>query len=305
MKNLIFVCVSMLVLFSCQEQPKKIPATTAVVSDSAAIVDVIHGFYHWYDLNVQDTTKQIDFTKTVGKHYALDMPMLDKYLANIKSSGLVSSELLDTDRAYYKMCEKIWQKEEAEGPPTGMDADKYFCAQDWDINFWTKSPVRIKSIGNDRAAATLYGTMGGSPQEQNFELKKENGKWLLSKIECDMGVNASTASTPEQEMVNQLAAFYSGSLPCADCDGIQTLLTLNADEKRTYTLEEEYKGKKNKTVDSKGTWSVNGDIVTLKGESGITKYQVTAAGLISLNADGSKRDAKAAKKYLLKKTMGE
>ncbi len=102
-----------------------------------------------------------------------------------------------------------------------------------------------------------------------------------------------------------MAAFYSGTLPCKDCDGIVTILTLNADEKRTFSLEEEYKGKKGKAVESNGTWTVDGDIVTLTGKSGNSKYQVTGEGLISLNADGSKRDAKSAKKYLLKKTQGE
>jgi hypothetical protein len=27
------------------------------------------------------------------------------------------------------------------------------------------------------------------PKEQNFELVKENNKWLLSEIECDMGID--------------------------------------------------------------------------------------------------------------------
>ena len=46
-------------------------------------------------------------------------------------------------------------------------------------------------------------------------------------------------------------------------------------------------------------------IVTLNQKSGTSKYQITNDGLVSLNADGSKRDAKSAPKYLLKKVMGE
>lgn len=302
MKNLIFACLFVSLFFACKETPKD--ATTeasAASADSTAIADAIHGFYKWYGPSPKDAA----YVKEVNKHYVLDLPELDKYLANIKSSGFVSTELLDNSMAYFKTCEKLWQNEEAEGAPTGLDADIYFCAQDWDLNFWTTSPVRINSLANDRAAVTLNGMDGGSPHEQNFELKKENGKWLLTKIECDMGIGEAAPASAEQALVEQMAAFYTGSLPCPDCDGIETMLTLNADEKRTFTLEENYKGKKPKTVETSGTWTVAGEVVTLNGKAGATKYQVTAEGLVSLNADGSKRDAASAKKYLLKKVQGE
>jgi len=305
MKKLVIFFLSTFFLSSCQEGTKKTPEPTAVASDSSAIADMIHGFYQWYDPYVRDEAKSIDFVTIVNNHYALDQPLLEKYLANINASGFVSSEFLDNEMAFYKACEKLWLNEEAEGPPNGMDANRYFCAQDWDLDFWTKSPVRIKSIGDDKVAAILYGDMGGGPLEHNFELKKENGKWLLSKIECYMGISDPASEIPSQAMAEKLAAFYTGTLPCSDCDRITTVLTLNADEKRTFTLEEEYKGKKNKKVESKGTWAVAGDVVTLNLESGNYKYQVTEDGLISLNADGTKRDSKSAERYLLKKIMGE
>ena len=132
MKNLAFVCFSMLVFFSCQDGNKKTPETSDVATDSVAIAGVIHGFYQWYDKSIQTGTEVVNFTKTVNNHYALDLPLLEKYLANIKSSGFISAEFLDNERAFYKSCEKIWQKEEADGPPAGMDADKYeFCHTDW------------------------------------------------------------------------------------------------------------------------------------------------------------------------------
>jgi len=305
MKKLTLFCFSISVLFSCQDGTQKVPAADAVTTDSTEIADAIHKFYQWYDAYVHDDAKRVNFIKVENAHYALDMPFLEKHLANIKASGFVGSELLDNDMAYYKTCEELWSKEEGEGQPAGMDADKYFCAQDWDLNFWTQSPIRIKSIGNDKVAATMYSTQPESPLERNFELKKENGKWLLTKIECDMGIGESDAEAAAQAMVENLAAFYTGTLPCPDCDEIVTSLTLNADETRTFTLEEEYKGKKNKKVESNGTWTVAGDMVTLNHKSGMHKYQVTDDGLISLNANGTKRDSKSSEKYLLKRVMGE
>lgn len=191
MKKTILFILPFFLFVACTEVPKNAPATasttttTPALSDSAAIADVIHGFYKWYDRFSQDSTKSFNFTNDKGKHLTLDMPKLEKYLAEFKATGFISAEFVENDIAFYKKCEKIWQTEEKDGIPTGMDADKYFCAQDWEIDFWTKSPVRIKPLGTDKVAATMYGTEGGGKKEHNFELKKENGKWLLSKIECE------------------------------------------------------------------------------------------------------------------------
>jgi uncharacterized lipoprotein NlpE involved in copper resistance len=129
----------------------------------------------------------------------------------------------------------------------------------------------------------------------------------VSKAAAEVSKPNAARSAPmsEAKLVDELAAFYTGNLPCRDCEGIQTLLTLNADLKRTFTLEEEYKGKKPKVVESQGTWTVAGEIVTLKQASGSQTYQITQAGLISLNPNGTKRDAASASKYLLRKVMGE
>jgi uncharacterized lipoprotein NlpE involved in copper resistance len=119
---------------------------------------------------------------------------------------------------------------------------------------------------------------------------------------ADTTVAPNTASSPQEAVIMELAAFYNGLLPCPDCDGIQTMLTLNADEQQSFTLSEEYKGKKPKTVETNGTWSVMGNIVTLTSKNGSVKYQVNPDGLVALKPDGSPMDAS---KYLLKKVQGE
>ena len=89
---------------------------------------------------------------------------------------------------YYEKCEKLWQNEEIGDVPSGMDVDKILCAQDGDITFWTKSPVRIVNTDGTHAKATLYASDANGDLERSYELKKENGKWLLSKIVCDTGI---------------------------------------------------------------------------------------------------------------------
>ena len=302
MKNFFLFCFALSTLMSCNEAPKSAPVASNAVSDSTAIAFAVHGFYQWYNTFYKDNAKNVDFTDDKGKHLKLNQTKLEAYYAHFKASGTVSSDFVTKELAYYKNCETLWQTEEKGDQASCFEADRYYCSQDEpDAEFYTKAPISIKSITNNTASASFAGTAEGNPSI-SFELVKEGGNWLVSKIECTVGENTST---PEQDLVNQLAAFYTGTTPCADCESIVTLLTLNADEKRTFSLEEQYKGKKGETVESKGTWAVADDIVTLNGESGSSKYQIVKDGLVSLKADESKRDATSAKKYLLKKVMGE
>lgn len=181
MKNFAALCLCILAFVSCQKSGNRALDSETASTDSSAIATTIHGFYQWYDAYLRDSTRQMNITKVVNNHNVLDMESLEKHLASIKSSGFVGAEFLENDMAFYKACEKLWQNESADEVGSCMEADKYFCAQDWDLNDWTQSPVRIKSIGEDKAAATLYST---DSWEQNFELKKDNGKWLLTMIEC-------------------------------------------------------------------------------------------------------------------------
>ncbi len=201
MKNLLFFCVFFGFLFSCQEAPKKTsPSTTDTDerkeldnllqndADLIAISGVLHGFYAWYDAFQRDETRNIIFTSDKGKHLTLDQARLDQYFANLKAGGFISDDFIENEKVILKKCEKLWQNEDKEDVPSCLDADRYFCAQDWDIEFWTKAPVSAEGLGTDNVEATMSGSEGGGPREQKFELKKENGKWMITKIECDLGV---------------------------------------------------------------------------------------------------------------------
>lgn len=68
---------------------------------------------------------------------------------------------------------------------------------------------------------------------------------------------ADTAPAPEpvQEApfdIKGFAGVFSGTLPCADCPGLDTEITLNRDG--TYTAHEVYQGKPD-SFDTGGTWT--------------------------------------------------
>jgi uncharacterized lipoprotein NlpE involved in copper resistance len=96
---------------------------------------------------------------------------------------------------------------------------------------------------------------------------------------------------------------YKGVVPCADCEGIETEISLSLD--MTYTIRTRYLGKGDQKVfEEKGkfSWNEGGSIITLLGiQNGPTKYQVGENHLTQLDLKGNKIVGALAKKYILTK----
>ncbi len=95
---------------------------------------------------------------------------------------------------------------------------------------------------------------------------------------------------------------YSGITPCADCEGIETSLTLNKD--MTYSLSTRYLGKSTEPQVTKGNFSFNagGNTVTLSNVSnGPSQFFVGENQLFQLDLHGNRITGELAEKYILKK----
>jgi uncharacterized lipoprotein NlpE involved in copper resistance len=99
-----------------------------------------------------------------------------------------------------------------------------------------------------------------------------------------------------------ITAAYSGVIPCADCDGVETNLTLFADT--TFELHSAYLGKNpkdtaglNSTIT--GVFMMHSDTVHLEGVR--SRYLKTDAALFQLDKTGKIMTGKKAEKYELKK----
>jgi copper homeostasis protein (lipoprotein) len=97
-------------------------------------------------------------------------------------------------------------------------------------------------------------------------------------------------------------------LPCADCEGIKTRLTLAQDG--TYTLSETYQGKSEQAQRSEGrfTWNSKGTVITLQGiatGARTTQFQVGENQLWQLDMNGAKIEGDLAPRYILKKAMAD
>lgn len=93
---------------------------------------------------------------------------------------------------------------------------------------------------------------------------------------------------------------YEATVPCADCPGIKTSLTLNND--KTFSITEEYLERKSKNEDKGSfTWDATGSIITLKGKTANYKYKVGENMLIQLDMEGKEIDGPHKDLYVFKK----
>lgn len=96
---------------------------------------------------------------------------------------------------------------------------------------------------------------------------------------------------------------YKGVLPCADCEGIATEVTLNDDS--TYIITRLYLGKDEATFEETGTfqWTEDGNGIVLKEKvkDSPTLFKVGENHLLHLDQDGEKIEGELAEMYVLRK----
>ena len=107
------------------------------------------------------------------------------------------------------------------------------------------------------------------------------------------------------EMSLDWVGVYEGMLPCADCEGLETVIELKDD--RTYVAHYTYLGSRedeNKfTNEGTFTFDVLGNNITLESENETSQYKVGENQLIMLNQDGELNTGELADFYVLKKKM--
>lgn len=114
-----------------------------------------------------------------------------------------------------------------------------------------------------------------------------------------------TAAAPDKSnSANSLdwAGEYKGVVPCADCEGIETSLTLNMDQ--SYQLSTIYLGKDATAFKQQGQfeWDANGSVIRLLNQKdGPALYKVGENQLFQLDIQGQVISGDLAENYQLKK----
>ncbi|WP_226391126.1 copper resistance protein NlpE [Penaeicola halotolerans] len=136
------------------------------------------------------------------------------------------------------------------------------------------------------------------------------GLFSLALSSCEQKPNNSTETISETFVEEHTAqnsldwsGTYEGTLPCADCEGILTKLTLQQDG--NYSLITEYLGKESGLLDTlNGTFTWDGNVVKLEGISQNTisgRYKVEENRVRHLDMEGNVITGELADNYILKK----
>ena len=99
------------------------------------------------------------------------------------------------------------------------------------------------------------------------------------------------------------AGMYKGVVPCADCEGIGTILVLNSDD--TYLLKQTYLGKPDAVSTEKTgkfTWKDDKQTIVLEGiDQAPNQYKVAENKVTQLDMQGNKITGDLSSKYILNK----
>lgn len=101
------------------------------------------------------------------------------------------------------------------------------------------------------------------------------------------GVGAGPADMHNSRDSLDWEGVYEGVLPCADCPGIKTRLTLQRDG--SFELTTQYLERQVAPQGAHGqfTWNAAGSAITLDAAGAGPQYQVSEGRLIQLEMDGS------------------
>lgn len=129
-------------------------------------------------------------------------------------------------------------------------------------------------------------------------------KEIKSETVATAAAADSTSTAPDMHTSENALDWngtYEGVIPCADCPGIETKLTLKED--KTYELSVLYQGREKQPTLTKGTFSFDesGSIITLNKNGNNTSYKVKEGCLAMLDADGKEIEGGLKANYILNK----
>ena len=138
------------------------------------------------------------------------------------------------------------------------------------------------------------------------------GLLILNSCETKKDTTLSSASgtkdtiatdTNNSKSTLDWVGTYTGTIPCADCKGIKTTVTLHKDQ--TIKIESVYLKNNEKLVDEgRFQWTADNNALYLETKNKDRYfYKVKDNKLIVLNQEGAEITDESAKDYILQKTM--
>ena len=136
------------------------------------------------------------------------------------------------------------------------------------------------------------------------------GLFLLFLVRCNSSKKESTPRVYPPDMHTSEISLdwqgtYKGVLPCADCPGIETEITLYKDKR--FSKKTKYQGKDNRRVfEQTGTfvWDSTGSVIQLNSKTNAaSKYKVGENYLQQLDLEGNEINGELKEHYMLEKML--
>lgn len=132
---------------------------------------------------------------------------------------------------------------------------------------------------------------------------KNEEKKEASSMETVETLDSAIVDSHNSENSLDWAGIYEGTLPCADCEGIKTVLELKSD--KTFSLSQTYLGKsdsKNEfTQKGEFAWNQEGTMIRLRSESSRFQFKIGENQLWMMDLKGNIIEGDLADMYILKK----
>jgi hypothetical protein len=181
MRNLLLVLLaSVAIIASCAEKSKDASQDPPVANDSVALIDTAKAYFRWYDANMNRLAQINMVRQQEGTPYSVDSAGCERFLDELRKSGLVTEGYLNRFRADFQRYQKQFEMEpQTEGPPMGFDFDPVMKSQEPDVDLDSIPNARILSshVTNDTGFVdmALY-------YEFEVALLKEKDGWKVERI---------------------------------------------------------------------------------------------------------------------------
>lgn len=150
----------------------------------------VTSFLKWYKENyirlnkINMVLNYSDAMSTNGKPYLVDFKSTEKWLTELKKSTFIGPKYIEKCRKYFLKCEENFKKEpQKEGIPAGFEFDLVMISQEYEDDLSNLEKVEVVSeyIRTNNTATVKLKFREGSAI--NFELGKENNKWIIQNME--------------------------------------------------------------------------------------------------------------------------
>ena len=202
MKSICLLSVTfLLAICSCKEKSKTGSVKTedpvsSYVTDSTEISNVIKEFYTWYSTHYENFMKYDLYNGVKKKNeppYQIDWAVVDKYQGYIHDSvPQLGETFLTNQKILLQKADSAFKVDNPDDVPAYFDFDWYTNTQEdpaYMLGELNKTKLWNIKVNGDNAIADVKGWDENGTKEAAqviiVELKKENGKWKISKTWTD------------------------------------------------------------------------------------------------------------------------